>query len=88
MNDDVLTAYYTMDGEMMGVIRNLLSTELPINLQTSLKKDFIGFWVTELFEVAKQDSSSYFITIENADQSITLQSTDGSNWNTYKKVKK
>lgn len=88
MNDDVLTAFYTEDGEMMGVTRNLLSTELPINLQTSLKKEYNGYWVTDLFEFARPDASGYFITIENADQSITLQSNDGSNWSTYRKVKK
>jgi hypothetical protein len=88
MNDDVLTAFYTEDGEMMGVTRNLLSTELPINLQTSLKKEYNGYWVTDLFEFARPDASGYFITIENADQSITLQSSDGSNWSTYRKVKK
>ncbi len=88
MNGDVLTAFYTEDGEMMGVTRNLLSTELPINLQTSLKKEYDGYWVTDLFEFARPDASGYFITIENADQSITLQSSDGSNWSTFRKVKK
>src|SRR5690349_5892255 len=65
LNDDILTAYFSQDGEMMGVVRNLLSTELPINLQTSLKKDFTGYWITDLFEFAKKDASGYYITIEN-----------------------
>jgi hypothetical protein len=88
MNDDVLSAYYTEEGELMGVIRNLLSTELPINLQISLKKDYNAYWITNLFEIVKQDASGYFITIENADQSITLQSTDGYTWSTFRKIKK
>jgi hypothetical protein len=88
MNDDVLTAYFSEDGELMGVIRNLASTELPINLQTSLKKEYSGYWITELFEFARKDASGYFITVENADQVITLQSGDGSNWSTFRKVKK
>ncbi len=88
LNEDVLTAYFSEDGELMGVIRNLLSTELPIGLQTSLRKSYNGYWISDLFEYAKQDSSGYFITIENAGERITLQATDGRNWTVYQKSKK
>lgn len=88
MNNEVMTAYFTNDGQFMGVIRNLLSTQLPINLQTSLKKEYEGYWITELFEFAKPDSNGYYVTIQNADQVVILQSTDGSSWSTYSKTKK
>ena len=88
LNNEVMTAYFAPDGELMGVIHNMLSTQLPINLQTSLKKDYDGYWITELFEMAKSDSNSYFVTLHNADQIITLESTDGSSWTTYSKTKK
>jgi len=88
MNDEVMTAYFTPDGELMGVIRNMLSTQLPINLQTSLKKEYEGYWITELFECAKSDSDSYFVTLHNADQVVTLQSIDGTSWSVYNKAKK
>ena len=88
MNDVVLSAYYTEDGELMGTMRNLLSTELPINLQTSLKKEYSEYWITDLFEFARQDATVYFITVENADQVVTLQSTDGFTWSTFRKIKK
>jgi hypothetical protein len=88
MNNEVMTAYFTPEGEFMGVIHNMLSTQLPINLQTSLKKEYDGYWITELFEFARPDSNGYFITIQNANQVITLQSADGSSWSTYSKTKK
>ena len=88
MNGNLLTAYFTSDGEMMGIVRNILSTQLPINLQASLRKEYDGFWITDLFEFSKQDSNGYYVTIENADKIITLQSTDGSSWSTFNKVKK
>lgn len=88
MNDNVCTAFFTEEGGYIGVSRNLSSTELPIRLQTSLKKDYAGYWITDLFEYARPDGSSYFITIENADQKITLQSTEGFNWSVYRKFKK
>lgn len=88
LNDDILTAYFSEEGDLMGVVRNLLSTELPINLQTSLKRDYASYWITDLFEFAKKDASGYFVTLENADQRITMQSSDGRTWNTYLRVKK
>ena len=47
MNDQVLTAFITDNGEWMGVSRNLLSYQLPINLQSELKKDFAQYWITD-----------------------------------------
>ncbi|MEO5683321.1 MAG: hypothetical protein ABIQ88_11810 [Chitinophagaceae bacterium] len=88
MNNEVMTAYFTPQGDFMGVVRNMLSSQLPINLQTSLKKDYEGYWITELFEFAKPDSHGYFVTLHDADQVITLQSADGSSWSVYSKAKK
>jgi hypothetical protein len=88
LNDEYMTAYFNLDGEFLGVVHNILSTQLPINLQASLKKAYDGYWISDLFELAKPDSSSYFITIQNADQTITLESTNSSNWSVYSKTKK
>lgn len=88
MNEQVMTAYFTPDGEYLGVTRNILSTQLPIPLQASVKNDYADFWITDLFEYARTDSNGYFITLENADQVVTLQSVNGTNWSIYKKNKK
>lgn len=87
LNNQVMEAYYTADGEMIGVSKNLLSTELPIGLQVDLKRDYTDYWISDLFEFATNSNSSYFITVENADQKITLQS-NGNEWVVYKKAKK
>lgn len=88
ISGEIVNAYYTAEGEMMGIIHNILSTQLPINLQASLKKEYENFWITDLFEFSRPDSNGYFITIQTADQVITLQSTNGSSWSTYNKSKK
>ena len=88
LNNEVMTAFFAYDGEFMGVVRNILSTQLPINLQTSLRKEYEDYWITDLFEFARPDSNGYFVTIQNADQSVTLQSGNGSSWSVYSKTKK
>jgi hypothetical protein len=88
MSNQVMFAYYNEDGELMAVVRNILSEQLPINLQTDLKKNYSDRWISDLFEVASEGQTSYFVTVENADETITLSSTDFNSWSVYKKVKK
>src|SRR5918997_1078380 len=40
LNDQVMFAYYSQTGELLVVSRNILSTQLPINLLSQLKKDY------------------------------------------------
>src|SRR3954468_6718244 len=60
MNEQVLMAFISEKGEWIGVSRNLLSSQLPINLQASLKKDFNQYWITELFELATDSGTVYY----------------------------
>jgi hypothetical protein len=88
MNNEIMTAFFTPEGEYIAVVRNVLSTQLPITLQNSLKKEYEDYWITDLFEFARPDSNGYFITVQNADQVVILQSTNGYSWSTYSKSKK
>jgi hypothetical protein len=61
--------------------------QLPISLQTSLKKQCGDLWISDLFEVANDQGTSYYVTLENADTKIVLKSS-GSDWTTYQKQRK
>lgn len=88
MNDQYMFAYFTESGEFIGVSRNLLSSQLPFNLQAELRKVSGQGWITELFEFANDAETSYFVTVENADQKLQLKSIGVNSWSVYKKVKK
>jgi len=87
-NDKYVFAYYNLDGELLGLTRYISSADLPIHLQMNLKKKYSHYWISDLFEVAKSEATSYYITIENADTRIVLKSTGGSDWSVFKTVKK
>ena len=87
-NDKYVFAYYNLDGELLGLTRYISSADLPIHLQMNLKKKYSHYWISDLFEVAKSEVTSYYITIENADTRIVLRSTGGSDWSVFKTVKK
>ncbi len=87
-NDKYVFAYYNLDGDLLGLTRYISTTDLPIHLQMNLKKKYSSYWISDLFEVAKNDATSYYVTIENSDTKIVLKSTGGSDWAVYKTVKK
>jgi hypothetical protein len=88
MNDIVLFAYYSDKGELLAVVRNILSSQLPVQLMVDLKNNYNGFWISELFEINGEGQNTYYVTLENADHKITLRSTDATSWEVYEKKDK
>jgi hypothetical protein len=88
MNEQTLFAFYSMTGESLAVTRYISSFQLPLNLQSSLKKSYNNYWITDLFEMANEDGTAYYVTLETADSKIVLKSTGGSDWSVFQKSKK
>lgn len=88
LNGIYVSAYYDNNGAMVAVTRNISSLQLPVTLQTSLKKDHENFWISDLFEMANEDGTTYYATLENADSKIVLRSSSTSSWSVYKKMSK
>jgi hypothetical protein len=88
LNDQVVYAFYEPGGELLGVTRNIVSTQLPINLLTDLKKNYNTYWITDLFEMAANNENVYYITLQNSDQKLVLKSSAGNGWEVFSKEKK
>jgi hypothetical protein len=88
LSDQKLFAFYNSQGEFLAVTRYISSFQLPIHLQTGLKKSYNNYWISDLFEISGNDETSYYVTLENADTKIVLRSTDGKEWTPYQKNKK
>ena len=87
MNDVIMFAFYNNSGELMAVTRNIVSSQLPMSLLMSLKSDYNGYWITELFEFKGDDISCYYVSLESANAKVTLRS-NGDSWEVYTSVKK
>jgi hypothetical protein len=89
LNDQILYAYYSNEtNELLAVERNISSPQLPINLFTSLKKDYSEFWISGLFEMAAQENTSYYLTLENSQETVVLKATGSSEWTVYSRTRK
>jgi hypothetical protein len=87
-NNQHVNAFYSPEGELLGLTRYITLLDLPLNLQATVKKSYSDFWISDLFEVTKSDSTGYYITLENADTTIIMKATADDNWTVYKKAKK
>lgn len=88
LNEQIVYAYYTQDGSLAAVTRNIVSAQLPINLLTDVKKNYNQYWIADLFEMAANNENVYYITLENADYKLVLKSTGTNGWEVFKKEKK
>jgi hypothetical protein len=83
-----LSAFYNVDGELIAITRNITTDALPVMLQSSLKKTMGNAWITNLFELSNEDGTTYYISIEDADTIVSLQSVNNKDWTVYKKSRK
>ena len=88
LNGQVMFAYFAENGDLLGVTRNIVSGQLPINLLTDLKRNYADFWITDLFEIAAGNETTYYVTMENADVVLVVNSAGTSGWEVYQKNKK
>jgi hypothetical protein len=87
-NDMIVFAYYSENGDLLAVTRNIKSTQLPLSLLLDLKKNYTGYWITDLFEMSTGDQTSYYMTVESADTKLNLRTVNNDSWETFKKESK
>ena len=82
--DNIISAYYDKNARLISVIRHMLSTDLPYHLQRELKEYYSDYWVTNLFEMTKENAISYHVVLKNAAETIILSSSDEQSWEIFK----
>jgi hypothetical protein len=83
-----LYAFYTAEGDFMGMAIYMLSDGLPANLKNQIKESYKGYWITDLFHFSINNTPGYFVTLENADRKIMLKAEQNKSWSFYSEVKK
>jgi len=81
-------ALFSTDAEMIAVSRNILSSELPADLQTLLINHFSTCWISELVKYDIGGETKYYATVENANQKTILERFGGAEWSVLKETAK
>ena len=88
LDNRLMNAYYTLDGELMAVTRNIVSDQLPLKLLMELKKNYATYWISDLFEVVNGSGDQYYVTLENGDETLVLKAKTHKSWKLYQKIVK
>jgi hypothetical protein len=88
LDNRFMNAFYTLDGELMAVTRNIVCEQLPLKLLMELKQNYSEYWISNLFEVVNESGDQYYITLENGDETLILKAKAHKSWKLYKKAVK
>jgi hypothetical protein len=88
MDGSYASAFYNPEGNLVAVTRNLSSSDLPVKLQASLKKELAHAWITDLVTVTNEEGTAYFVSLESADGTVVLKSSGNRKWTFYKSEEK
>jgi len=69
-------AYYNQDGELLGSLRNLFYTQLPLSVMQTLNSKFEGAVVIEIMEISNLEGTSYKIVLEQKDKKYSTRITN------------
>lgn len=83
--ETILSAFFNTDGDLVATGRDVEITQLPIDLQLELKKNYSNYTVSKSFEVDMQGEATYYLVLESATKRLQLQSTSFGYWETYQK---
>jgi hypothetical protein len=73
-NGQYVQAYYSCSGTLIAMKKNILSTQLPLALEVSLRQNYSQFWITNVEEVSNEDGVYYIATLENGSSKVQLKS--------------
>jgi hypothetical protein len=86
-NNQYVTGFYDAEGNLLGLAKNIISTQLPLLLEKNLREGFTAYWISGVLEYSTDGSTTYYAMVENANQKVVLQSS-GNSWNILKKIDK
>jgi len=87
LKGQVITAIYSHAGKLRWYEKHILSTQLPVALQMTMKSFMGNYWISDVKEQSGKTGTAYTVTIENASSKLVLTNT-GNQWQVIKRSTK
>jgi hypothetical protein len=88
LNDQSSSIFYSKDGAVIATSRFIVPSQLPIQLQASLEKNYKNYKLTGLFEVVNEEGSNFYAVMENTKTILTLKGYDNQEWRLHIKKRR
>lgn len=84
-----MTAAFNEDGELVGISRKLLFSEIPLNVSQSVKNSFTGYTIRDsVTEIMYDGQTFYYVTACNQNKTLKLKCFSDGEITIEKKIKK
>ena len=88
LNDIRLYAFYTFEGEFVGLSHYIEQSNLPFFVSNALANKFPGYTVTSVLEHSDGGNTTYYLSLEGEKASLLIRSTPSGQITIAKKIKK
>ncbi len=89
INDQVLSAAFNEEGELVGASRNIALSQLPLNISLALKDNYAGYAINNsVTEITTEGQTNYYIAAENSKRIVTIKASASGDLSISKKTKK
>ncbi|MEJ7680763.1 MAG: hypothetical protein WKG06_23510 [Segetibacter sp.] len=78
-------AFFNAEGNLVASARDITLLQVPLSLQTNLRKNYQDYAATNFFEVSNEGGTTYYVTVESNSIKLQLKSTSYGEWDAYKK---
>ena len=73
LNDETIEAFYTIDGEQIGISRKVDLKKLPLNAISRIKKDYASYTAKEVIEFDRDGDRSFYVSLVDGDKTQILE---------------
>lgn len=89
LNDVVVDAAYTEDGELVGTSRRITADQMPLSISLAIAEKYAGYEVkNSVVELTFEGVTRYYVHVENNSQSLKLKCLSGGYLEVEQKTKK
>jgi hypothetical protein len=87
LKGQIITAVYSHAGKLRWYEKHILSTQLPVALQMTMKNYMGNHWISDVKEQSGKTGTVYTVTMENASSKLVL-TNNGNQWLVTRKSSK
>jgi hypothetical protein len=85
---EIMEAYYTSEGELIGAARHITIERLPLLVAKSLRENYSRYQFKQATEYMSAESTSYIVSLENEKTSLVVRIYNNGSTEVIKRAKK
>ena len=89
INEQILSAAFDEEGELLGASRNIALSQLPLNISLTLQNNYAGYSINEsVTEMTTDGQTNYYIAAENSKRIVNIKASASGVLTIEKKTRK